>query len=150
MSSPEAEDKEMNFLQSEEAAECIKVLYEIDIKWHLYYLAALIGGLRRGEALACEWHLDVDWDKGGIYVNRSISKTINGEPHVKSPKSKSSQRFVKMPDFYMDELAKYYRIWKKEKLLLGDAWEGGEHQYVFHSGKGKPYYYTTLPQNGLK
>jgi hypothetical protein len=41
----------------------------------------------------------------------------------------------------MDELAKYYRIWKK--LLLGDAWEGGEHQYVFHSGKGKPYYYTT-------
>ncbi len=43
----------------------------------------------------------------------------------------------------MDELAKYYRIRKKEKLLLGDAWEGGEHQYVFHSGKGKPYYYTT-------
>jgi len=30
-----------------------------------------------------------------------------------------------------------------EKLLLGDAWEGGEHQFVFHSGKGKPYYYTT-------
>ncbi|MEC3613106.1 tyrosine-type recombinase/integrase [Bacillus velezensis] len=143
LSSPEAENKEMNFLESDEAAECIKVLYEIDIKWRLYYLAALIGGLRRGEALACEWHLDIDWDKGGIYVNRSISKTINGEPHVKSPKSKSSQRFVKMPDFYMNELAKYYRLWKKEKLLLGDAWEGGEHQYVFHSGKGKPYYYTT-------
>ncbi|WIW27579.1 hypothetical protein QMC72_18100 [Bacillus inaquosorum] len=92
LSSPETENKEMNFLESEEAAECIKVLYEIDIKWHLYYLAALIGGHRRGEALACEWHLDVDWDKeGGIYVNRSISKTINGEPHVKRPKSKSSQ-----------------------------------------------------------
>ncbi|WP_329956614.1 tyrosine-type recombinase/integrase [Bacillus sp. PS108] len=33
--------------------------------------------------------------------------------------------------------------YEKEKLLLSDAWEGGEHQYVFHSGKGKPYYYTT-------
>lgn len=95
LSSPEAEDKEMNFLQSEEAAECIKVLYEIDIKWRLFYLAALIGGLRRGEGLACEWHLDVDWDKGGIYVNRSLSKTINGEPHVKSPKSRSSLRLLK-------------------------------------------------------
>ncbi|MCY8911733.1 tyrosine-type recombinase/integrase [Bacillus atrophaeus] len=42
----------------------------------------------------------------------------------------------------MDELAKYYRIWKKEKLLLGDAWEGGDHQNIFHNGKGKPYYYT--------
>ncbi|MCY8512220.1 hypothetical protein MOD08_01735 [Bacillus atrophaeus] len=83
LSSPEAEDKEMNFLQSEEAAECIKVLYEIDIKWRLFYLAALIGGLRRGEGLACEWHLDVDWNKGGIYVNRSISKIINGEPMSK-------------------------------------------------------------------
>ncbi|MED4517769.1 hypothetical protein P9247_17210 [Bacillus subtilis] len=110
LSSPEAENKEMNFLESEKAAECIKVLYEIDIKCRLYYLAALIGGLRRREALACEWNLDIDWDKGRIYVNRSISKTINGEPHVKVPKSKSSQRFVKMPDFYMDELPKYYRI----------------------------------------
>lgn len=44
LSSPEVESKEMNFLQSEEAAECIKVLYEIDIKWRLYYLAALVGG----------------------------------------------------------------------------------------------------------
>lgn len=83
LSSPEAEIKEMNFFQSEEAAECIKVLYEIDIKWRLFYLAALIGGLRRGEGLACEWHLDVDWDKGGIYVYRSISIIINGEPMSK-------------------------------------------------------------------
>ncbi|MCY8920233.1 site-specific integrase [Bacillus atrophaeus] len=83
LSSPEAEDKEMNFLQSEETAEYIKVLYEIDIKWRLFYLAALMGGLIRGEALACEWHLDVDWDKDGIYVNRSISKTIDGEPMSK-------------------------------------------------------------------
>ncbi|MEC1667717.1 hypothetical protein P9125_08060 [Bacillus mojavensis] len=31
LSSLEAENKEMNFLESEEAAECIKVLYQIDI-----------------------------------------------------------------------------------------------------------------------
>lgn len=47
LSSPEAEDKEMNFLQSEETAEYIKVLYEIDIKWRLVYLAALMGAYQR-------------------------------------------------------------------------------------------------------
>lgn len=36
---------------------------------------------------------------------------------------------LSLPDFYMDELASYYRIWQKEKELLGDAWEGGENQY---------------------
>ncbi len=51
LSSPEAEIKEMNFFQSEEAAECIKVLYEIDTKWRLFYLAALIGGFAEEKVL---------------------------------------------------------------------------------------------------
>ncbi|ALC80791.1 hypothetical protein AM592_03705 [Bacillus gobiensis] len=32
---------------------------------------------------------------------------------------------------------------EQEKENLGDAWEGGNHQFVFHSGTGKPYYFTT-------
>ncbi|MFI8650701.1 tyrosine-type recombinase/integrase [Bacillus velezensis] len=143
LSQPHVEPKEMQYFQTDEAEECIRVLYEIDIKWRLYFLGAMIGGLRRGEGLAFQWHLDVDWERGGFYVNRSISKTVNGRPLVKAPKSRSSKRFVKMPDFYMEDLAKYYRMWKKEKLMLGDAWEGEDNQYIFHSGTGKPYYYTT-------
>lgn len=50
----------------------------------------------------------------------------------------------------MNELAKYYRIWKKEKLLLGDAREGGDHQNIFHSCKGKPYYYTNPTEKWAK
>lgn len=85
----EVENKEMNFFEFDEAVECIKVLYEIDIKWCLYYFAVLIGGFCRGEVFVCEWYLDVDWDKGGIYVNRLIFKIINGEFYVKSLKLKS-------------------------------------------------------------
>ncbi|MEC1902003.1 hypothetical protein P9306_15745 [Bacillus atrophaeus] len=124
LSSPEAEIKEMNFLQSEEAAECIKVLYEIDIKWRLFYLAALIGGFRRGEGLACEWHLDVDWDKGGIYVNRSLSKTINGEPHVKSPKSRSSLRLLKCLIFIWMNWLNIIAYGKKKNCCLAMPGKG--------------------------
>nr|WP_223249914.1 site-specific integrase [Bacillus sp. 7788] len=141
---PVNEKKEMNYFEADEAAQCIKILYEeVDIKWRLYFLAAMIGGLRRGEGLALEWHLDVDWDAGGFKINRSLSKTIQGKPHVKDPKSKSSKRFVQMPDWYMNELSLYYHMWKREKEKLDDAWEGGDHQYIFHSGFGKPYYFTT-------
>lgn len=140
---PEVQKKEMKYFEAHEAKQCIAALYKIEMKWRLYFLGAMIGGFRRGEGTAFEWHLDVDWEKGGFRVNRSIPKTINGNPLVKEPKSWSSKRFVKMPDFYMKELAAYYRMWQKEKDMLGDAWEGEDHQYIFHSGKGKPYYYTT-------
>ncbi|UDF15771.1 site-specific integrase [Bacillus pumilus] len=141
---PVNEKKEMNYFEADEAAQCIKILYEeVDIKWRLYFLAAMIGGLRRGEGLALEWHLDVDWDAGGFKINRSLSKTVDGKPHVKEPKSKSSKRFVQMPDWYMNELSLFYHMWIREKEKLEDAWEGGDHQYIFHSGFGKPYYYTT-------
>ncbi|KJH55806.1 tyrosine-type recombinase/integrase [Bacillus licheniformis] len=140
---PTIRKKEMKYFDSVEAKKFIAALYKIDIKWRLYFLGAMIGGFRRGEGTAFEWHLDVNWSKGGFWVNRSIPKTLNGNPLIKDPKSWSSKRFVKMPDFYMEELASYYRIWQKEKELLGDAWEGAENQYIFHSGKGKPYYYTT-------
>lgn len=59
----------------------------------LYFLGAMIGGLRRGEGLAFQWHLDVDWDRGGFYVNRSISKTVNGQPLVKAPKISQLKTF---------------------------------------------------------
>lgn len=39
-----------------------------------------------GEGLAFQSYLDVDWERGGFYVNRSISKTINGQPFVKPPR----------------------------------------------------------------
>ncbi|WP_144470920.1 tyrosine-type recombinase/integrase [Bacillus pumilus] len=141
---PEHEKQEMNYFEADEAAECIKILYkEVDIKWRLYFLAAMIGGLRRGEGLALEWHLDVDWDLGGFHINRSISKTVDGKPYVKEPKTRSSKRFVKMPNWYMDELKQYHIMWKKEKLLVGDLWEGDDHQYLFHNGFGVPFHYTT-------
>jgi hypothetical protein len=86
----------------------------------------------------------------GFYVNRSISKIVNGQPLVKAPKSRSSKRFVKMPDFYMDELAKYYRIWKKEKLMLGDAGKVGTTNTFFTVALENPITIPPLLQSGRK
>ncbi|WP_456280247.1 hypothetical protein M1D85_06115 [Bacillus sp. JZ35] len=34
-------------------------------------------------------------------------------------------------------------MWSKEKLLVGDLWEGDHHQYLFHNRFDEPYYCTT-------
>ncbi|MNC52865.1 site-specific tyrosine recombinase XerC [compost metagenome] len=47
-----------------------------------------------------------------------------------------------MPTWYMDELKRLERIWRKEKLQCR-KWKGKDKQYVFHGGDGQPYYPTT-------
>ncbi|CAI7725837.1 MULTISPECIES: site-specific integrase [Bacillus] len=132
----------MGFFDSEEAALCISKLYELEpIWWRMYFLTTLIAGTRRGEGLALEWK-DVDWDKGGLNISRSLSKTKNGEAYIKATKNKKS-RFVSMPEWYMEDLQKYYLWWRKEKMKVGEEWEGGTFEFLFHNGIGKPFYYTT-------
>ncbi|UOG08784.1 hypothetical protein [Bacillus altitudinis] len=83
----------MGFFDSEEAALCISKLYELEpIWWRMYFLTTLIAGTRRGEGLALEWK-DVDWDKGGLNISRSLPKTKNGEAYIKATKDKKVVSF---------------------------------------------------------
>ncbi|UOF91056.1 site-specific integrase [Fodinisporobacter ferrooxydans] len=100
-----------------------------------------LGGFRRGELTALEWS-DIDFENNTITIRKSLALTKNGQAVVKDPKTEESFRTVDMPLWYMEELKIYYREWIKEKLKLGDMWQGEDHQYVFHGGFGKPYYFT--------
>ncbi|GAB7387425.1 tyrosine-type recombinase/integrase [Bacillaceae bacterium] len=139
---PKAEKRKMRYFDEEEARAVILALYKEPDVWRLYFLGAMLGGFRRGELLALEWP-NVDFEKNTFYIEKSIPLTENGEPVVTKPKTDESEGIVVMPEWYMQELKNYYHEWKKQKLQLGDRWEGGDRQYVFHNGFGKPYHYTT-------
>ena len=51
-------------------------------------------------------------------------------------------RIVDMPEWYMEEMKLYRKEWLKHKMSVRDKWEGGDKEYVFHSGYGKPLYFT--------
>lgn len=46
-----------------------------------------------------------------------------------------------MPGWYMDMMKDWYEIWLREKERVGSEWLGGDDQYVFHAGYGKPFYH---------
>jgi integrase len=138
---PKVEQREFEYYDEEEAKEVIKALYTEPRRWRLYMLGAMIGGCRRGELLSLEW-CDVDFKNKTIEVRNSISLTKKGKAVEKKPKSKSSERIIDMPEWFMNEMAIHEREWRKEKLLAGDKWIGEDRQYVFHAGWGKPYYHT--------
>ncbi|MGJ7912037.1 tyrosine-type recombinase/integrase [Neobacillus sp. LXY-1] len=55
-----------------------------------------------------------------------------------------------MPDWYMEELKLYQFEWKKEKLKVGELWEGEKNEYLFHAGYGKPLFHNSPTQKWIQ
>ncbi|WP_082235012.1 tyrosine-type recombinase/integrase [Halobacillus massiliensis] len=154
---PSSEEKEMKYYSSEDLGDVINALNQEHLMWRVYFLGALFGGLRRGELTALEWK-HILYESNEIKVENNIVDTKNGKAVVKAPKTKSSKAAVVMPEWYMSLLREWHTEWKREKFKMGEDWEGGEHQYLFHNGTGKALYFSTpttkwrriIEKHGLK
>lgn len=137
-----------NFFEEEEATKVIDTLIKSDSVWRLYFLGAVIGGFRRGELIALDKD-DCDFVNNRLRIDENISHTEKEQADITDTKNEASEDYVDMPQWYMDELAKHIKAMRKAKLeakTLG-IWQGGDRNFVFHAGKGKPYYHTSPTQS---
>ncbi|MGG3282767.1 tyrosine-type recombinase/integrase [Paenibacillus solani] len=136
-----------NFFEDEEAEHVIGALLKSDTPWRLYFLGAILGGFRRGELIALTED-DIDFTENRIRVDENISHTEGGQAVVTDAKNEASDDYVYMPGWYMADLKTHVKKMRRLKLEMKakDKWLGGEKNYVFHSGSGKPYYHTTPSQ----
>ncbi|MFC5531025.1 tyrosine-type recombinase/integrase [Cohnella yongneupensis] len=139
---PKAEKSKPRFYDEIEAQQVIAALLQEPTKWKLFFLGAMLGGFRRGELVALEW-TDVNIAEESLLIRKSISLTINGQAQEKSPKTEGSTRSVDMPKWFMEELRRFRHTWLEQKMQCGNKWLGGERQYVFHNGDGRPFYHNT-------
>ena len=76
-------------------------------------------GIREGELLALT-PADFDFDKETVTINKSYQR-LHGEDVITTPKTKKSNRTIKMPNFLCDEMKDYlgmlYGIKKKERIF---------------------------------
>ncbi len=126
---------------AKEVEQVMSALYELPDRWRLYYIGVLLGGFRRGEMLAVQWD-NVQFEAGGIYIEKQITFDEDGDKAEDEVKTEHSEGFVPMPIWYMEELKKYRTLWDIEKKNC-KAWNGGIKQYVFHPGDGQMYYPNT-------
>ncbi|BFH16041.1 site-specific integrase [Paenibacillus dendritiformis] len=139
---PTADKVKINFYDSDEAKEVIELLSTLNDTWRLYFIGSILGGFRRGELTGLEWP-QVNFHDNYIDINQALVLTENGQPIIDDTKTDASDGIVSMPAWYMRELQKYYFKWLEVKMALGNKWLGGDRQFVFHSGAGKPYHFTT-------
>ncbi len=102
--------KKNNVYSYEEAVNAIEALFRLPMLWTLYFLAAMMGGFRRGELLALEW-TDVDFPTRSLFIRHSISWTENGQYALKGTKE-DNEEWVVMPGWYMQLLEEYRRVWE--------------------------------------
>ncbi|WJH28417.1 site-specific integrase [Paenibacillus sp. CC-CFT742] len=136
-----------NFFEEEEATEVIDTLIKSDTHWKLYFLGAIIGGFRRGELIALDED-DCDFVNNRLRIDESISHTQNGQADITDTKNEASDDYVDMPQWYMEQLAAHVKAMRKIRFeaKAQGKWKGGDRNFVFHSGSGKPYYHTSPSQ----
>ncbi|AIQ29317.1 integrase [Paenibacillus sp. FSL P4-0081] len=140
---PKVKHGKSQFYEEDEAQEVIDALYHESRKWRLFIFGALLAGCRRGELVGIEWS-SVDFNNCTFSIVNSISLTEDGKAVEKDPKNDSSKDIIAVPAWYIEELKIHRREWLKNMWEMKEKglWKGGDRQYVFHGGYGKPYYHS--------
>ena len=112
------EHKEMLFWTKEEYK---KFVFEMMDKPVSYYAFEMLYwcGIREGELLALT-PADFDFEAGTVKISKSYQR-LHGKDVITTPKTKKSNRTIKMPNFLCDEMKDYlgmlYGIKKKERIF---------------------------------
>ncbi len=112
------EHREMLFWTKEEYK---KFAFEMMDKPVSFYAFEMLYwcGIREGELLALT-PADFDFEAGTVKINKSYQR-LHGEDVITTPKTKKSNRTIKMPNFLCDEMRDYlgmlYGVKKKDRIF---------------------------------
>lgn len=112
---------------------------ELQEQLKVMFILAIFTGLRKGELLALQWS-DIDFEENQIHVTKAASM-VQGKQIVKSPKTKTSDRIVSIPDFLSKRMRELKTEQLRYRLSVGDYWQG--ENWVFIQDNGRMMHYGT-------
>jgi integrase len=101
----------------------------VDSFYGVFYRTLIDTGLRPGETCALTW-ADVDFARGTIAVQRTVTRGKDGEAILAEPKTTKSRRTVPLLGGLRDELLRHLD-WQRERNLDATG-------YVFTNTEGRP------------
>ena len=103
--------KEMDFYTFEEYTKFRSVID--DDEWRLWFDMLYFMGFRKGELQALTYK-DIDPIKKEVSITKTLTTKLKGtEFYVSSPKTKTSNRILPIPDIIFDEIAKNMQKYQK-------------------------------------
>jgi len=101
------ESKEMLFWTKEEYQKFAEEMMDKPVSYYAFEILYWCG-IREGELLALT-PADFDFEKGTLTINKSYQR-LHGEDVITTPKTKKSNRVIKMPSFLCDEMQDYFKM----------------------------------------
>lgn len=140
------ESRERVVFTLEESQIFIERLEQAEPRYKAMFTLALYSGLRHGELLGLKWS-DIDFENCVITISRIALYTTEKGHFFGAPKTKSSQRSLKLPSAVIDMLAEYKREQARQRLSLGDKWQNNN--LVFPNDYGG-IMHQTIPRRWLQ
>ena len=114
----EEEGKEMLFWTKEEYLKFADAMMDKPVSFYAFEMLYWCG-IREGELLALT-AADFDFEKETVRINKSYQR-LHGEDVITTPKTKKSNRIIKMPKFLCEEMQEYlqmlYGLKKKDRIF---------------------------------
>ena len=112
------EHKEMLFWTKEEYKRFADEMMDKPVSYYAFQMLYWCG-IREGELLALT-AADFNFDKETVTINKSYQR-LHGEDVITTPKTKKSNRTIKMPKFLCEEMQEYvgliYGLKKKDRIF---------------------------------
>ena len=112
------ESKEMLFWTKDEYLKFAEAMMSKPVSYYAFEMLYWCG-IREGELLALT-PADFDFEKGTVTISKSYQR-LHGEDVITSPKTKKSNRIIKMPEFLCEEMKDYlgmlYGVKKKDRIF---------------------------------
>jgi integrase len=107
------ERKEMLFWTKEEYLKFTDAMMDKPLSYYAFEMLYWCG-IREGELLALT-PSDFDFGKGTVCINKSYQR-LKGKDVITTPKTKKSNRIIKMPDFLCCEMQEYIKMYYAMKF----------------------------------
>ncbi len=140
---PKMVQKERDIYTLEETQELINLLLHEEpehMNFVVFFLLAIFTGFRRGELLGLEWK-DFDFEYNTVSVRRTSNAKTGIGVFTDTPKTKTSNRTLKLSDDIMAIVQRFRVHQNEEKVKLGSKWI--ETDRLFTAWQGLPMHPNT-------
>jgi integrase len=123
------------FFSQEEGPQLFATTRALHPRWSTFILTGVLGGLRWGESAALR-RSDIDWTRGRIHVQR----TLSDRGHAITPCKDSDDRWVKASPALLGALKAHCEAMALEGQVNG--WTPEQREWVFPTVHGRPLSYV--------